>query len=142
MSRILSALIAGLIFGIGLSLSQMINPNKVINFLDVAGNWDPSLLLVLGGAVITTTIAYQIIFKRAKPIFADQFNLPTAKNLDKKLIGGAVLFGIGWGMIGFCPGPAIAGLGIWFYEPLIVVISIISGILMQKWIAKKIGPKA
>jgi uncharacterized membrane protein YedE/YeeE len=137
MSRILSALIAGLIFGVGLSLSQMINPNKVINFLDVAGNWDPSLLLVLGGAVITTTIAYRIIFKRTKPFFADSFSRPSSKTIDMKLIGGASLFGIGWGMIGFCPGPAIAGLGVWFYEPLIVIISIVCGLFIYQFIAKR-----
>lgn len=137
MKQILSALFAGLVFGIGLSLSQMIDPNKVINFLDVAGNWDPSLLLVMGGAVITTAIAYRIIFKRQKPVFENQFNLPTAKTIDLKLIGGAILFGVGWGMIGFCPGPAIAGLGVWFYEPLIVVASIIAGIWIHQFALKR-----
>ena len=130
MYRLLSALIAGLIFGVGLSLSQMINPNKVINFLDVASNWYPSLLLVMGAAILTTATAYRIIFNRAKPVFESRFNLPTSQAIDKKLIGGAVLFGAGWGMIGFCPGPAIASLGIWFYEPLIVVVSIIGGIVL------------
>lgn len=132
MLKILSALVAGVIFGVGLALSQMVNPNKVINFLDVTGQWDPSLMFVLGGAVLTTTLAYRFIFSRGKPLLADDFQLPTLLQIDRPLIIGAALFGIGWGVIGYCPGPAVASLGFGFQEPLLVVVSMLVGMLLYK----------
>ena len=132
MLKILSALVAGVIFGVGLALSQMVNPNKVINFLDITGQWDPSLMFVLGGAVLTTTLAYRFIFSRGKPLLADDFQLPTLLQIDRPLIIGAALFGIGWGVIGYCPGPAVASLGFGFQEPLLVGVSMLVGMLLYK----------
>ncbi len=137
MFKILSALVAGVIFGVGLALSQMVNPNKVINFLDITGQWDPSLMFVLGGAVVTTTIAYRFIFSNKKPVFADDFQLPTLLKIDRQLLIGAVLFGAGWGVIGYCPGPAVASLGFGFEEPLIVVISMLAGMLLCRAIIRR-----
>jgi len=137
MFKILSALVAGVVFGVGLALSQMVNPNKVINFLDITGQWDPSLMFVLGGAVLTTTIAYRFIFSKDKPVFADDFQLPTLLKIDRQLLIGAVLFGAGWGVIGYCPGPVVASLGFGFEEPLIVVISMLAGMLLCRAIIRR-----
>ena len=137
MFKILSALVAGVVFGVGLALSQMVNPNKVINFLDITGQWDPSLMFVLGGAVLTTTIAYRFIFSKNKPVFADDFQLPTLLKIDRQLLIGAVLFGAGWGVIGYCPGPVVASLGFGFEEPLIVVISMLAGMLLCRAIIRR-----
>jgi len=108
----ITALIAGLVFGLGLVVSQMTNPAKVISFLDVFGDWDPSLALVMGSALIVTAIGYRLVLRRQAPVFADRFQLPTRTDLDARLMIGAALFGIGWGLVGLCPGPAIAGLAI------------------------------
>ena len=130
-----SALIAGGLFGVGLSVSGMANPDKVMNFLNVFGNWDASLLLVLAGAVITTFIGYRLVLKRGRPLFDEKFYIPGNTVIDKQLILGAVLFGAGWGMTGFCPGPALAGLGFGVYEPWLFVVSMLIGyILVEKFI--------
>lgn len=106
----LIALIAGILFGVGLALSNMMDPAKVLNFLDVFGNWDPSLMLVMGGAVGVTLPGYWLVLKRPHPLLDKQFYVPDASNIDLKLLTGAVLFGVGWGLAGLCPGPAFAGL--------------------------------
>ncbi len=106
----LSALAAGLLFGLGLTVSGMIDPAKVLGFLDIAGDWDPSLLFVLGGAVVTATIGFRLVQRRQAPLFADRFHLPASSGIDGQFILGAALFGIGWGLVGFCPGPAISAL--------------------------------
>ena len=136
MNKILSALLAGVIFGIGITLSGMVDPNKVVNFLDVTGNWDPSLMFVLGGAVLTTGIGYRFIFARGKPLFDEDFHLPTLLKIDSKLLFGSVLFGVGWGLIGYCPGPAVASIGFRPEEPLVVVVSMLAGILLFKVTSK------
>jgi len=106
--------LSGVLFGAGLVLSGMTQPSKVLGFLDVAaisaGTWDPTLLFVLGGAVITTFIGYRLVWRRAHPMYATRFQLPTATALDMPLLGGAAIFGIGWGLAGYCPGPALASL--------------------------------
>jgi uncharacterized membrane protein YedE/YeeE len=102
---------AGLLFGLGLAISGMTDPARVLGFLDVAGAWDPTLMFVLGGAVVTTFIGYRLVFKRSAPLLDGGFQLPTKQELDGKLLGGAALFGIGWGLSGYCPGPAIASIG-------------------------------
>ena len=104
------ALLAGALFGVGLALSQMINPAKVIGFLDVSGRWDPTLALVMLGALAVTALAFRVILKRSRPWFAERFTLPTKQDIDPRLVGGGVLFGIGWGLSGLCPGPALAAL--------------------------------
>lgn len=112
MKQILSALFAGAIFGLGIALSGMGNPAKVQNFFDIFGTWDPSLAFVMGGALIVTFIGYRVVFgARSAPLFDPKFHLPTAQGLDAKLIGGSALFGIGWGISGFCPGGAIPAMG-------------------------------
>ncbi len=112
MKRVFYAGLSGLVFGIGLAVSQMVDPNKVQGFLDIAGNWDPSLALVMTGALLVTVIGFNLILRRSAPVAAYEFHVPTRRNLDRSLLLGAALFGIGWGMTGFCPGPAIAALGL------------------------------
>ena len=97
----------GLLFGIGLVVSGMSDPAKVLNFLDPAGTWDPSLAFVMGGAVVTAFVGYRLVFKRQKPLAADAFQLPAKKEIDRPLLLGSAIFGVGWGLGGFCPGPAL-----------------------------------
>jgi hypothetical protein len=108
--RIAVNALAGLIFGLGLLISGMANPAKVQNFLDLAGTFDPSLIFVMGGAVVVTFLGYRFAFTRPQPVLAEQFSLPTAKEIEARVVLGAGLFGIGWGLSGFCPGPAITSL--------------------------------
>ncbi|MDX2425532.1 MAG: YeeE/YedE family protein [Cycloclasticus sp.] len=136
MAKAFSALLAGVFFGVGLTLAGMVDPNKVINFLDITGNWDPSLMFVLGGAVIVTTIAYRFIFAQGNPLFEADFQLPTMLKIEPKLLFGSSLFGVGWGLIGYCPGPALASVGLRPEEPLIVVISMLAGMLLYKVVSK------
>lgn len=107
----LSALFAGLLFGLGLAASGMTNTAKVIGFLDIFGAWDPDLLIVMGAAVVTAAIGFAIVLKRPASLFGGVFSLPTSTIIDRRLIGGASLFGLGWGLYGYCPGPAIAAIG-------------------------------
>ncbi len=137
MKKNLSALIAGTVFGFGLIVSGMSNPDKVMNFLNVIGQWDPSLLFVLGGAVITTFIGYRFVLKRKTPILDSEFFLPTNTVVDKKLLIGAALFGAGWGMTGFCPGPAITGLAFGVLEPVVFIISMSIGYLIMNKLSTK-----
>jgi len=106
--RSLTALLAGAIFGVGLAVSGMMNPAKVLGFLDVAGDWDPTLVFVMGGALLVTVPAFRVILKRPRPVLDSDFDLPTKTTLDGRLLGGSALFGVGWGLSGFCPGPAVA----------------------------------
>lgn len=135
MKRILSALAAGVIFGLGIAISGMGNPAKVLNFFDLLGTWDPSLAFVMGGALITAAIGYRIIFgRRQAPIFDTKFHLPTSNAIDAKLIGGSALFGIGWGIAGFCPGGAIPALGFAPWPTALFLISMGAGILFARWL--------
>ena len=99
--------ITGLVFSLGLTLSGMTDPARVVGFLDVAGDWDPTLIFVLGGAVITTFIGYRLVWRRGTPLLGERFQLPRRRDIDGRLLLGAALFGIGWGLSGYCPGPAI-----------------------------------
>ena len=110
MGRNISALVAGLVFGLGLTISEMVNPAKVLAFLDLFGNWDPSLAFVMGGALIITAIGYRLVWTQTKPVFANTFQVPGNRAIDSRLAVGAVLFGMGWGLVGLCPGPAISAL--------------------------------
>ena len=124
-----SALLAGLLFGTGIAISGMINPAKVLNFFDIAGSFDPSLIFVMGGALITAAIGYRIIFgSMAKPAFEGEFSLPTLKQIDTPLVGGSVLFGIGWGIAGFCPGGSIPALGLGDSSVLVFVAAMAIGL--------------
>ena len=112
MRSVLAAIASGLLFGLGLTVSQMINPAKVIGFLDIFGDWDPSLALVMATAIPVTAIGYAVATRRRSPVCAPDFNLPTRTQIDWSLIVGAVLFGVGWGLVGYCPGPALAALSL------------------------------
>ena len=103
--------LAGLLFGLGLAISGMTDPARVLGFLDIAGAWDSTLIFVLGAAVGTSFVGYRLVFARGTPLFSTKFQLPTKQELDAKLLGGAALFGVGWGLSGYCPGPAIASIG-------------------------------
>jgi uncharacterized protein len=135
----LVALVSGILFGLGLAVSQMMNPAKVLNFLDVAGTWDPSLAFVMGGAVVVMAIAWQLQRRRSAPWFAPAFHVSVAKHVDRKLLLGAALFGIGWGLAGFCPGPAIAALTLGESGPLLFVLAMLAGMVLQQWLGKTAG---
>lgn len=128
LSQTTSAAGAGLLFGQGLIISRMIDPKKVMDFLDIAGDWDPSLAFVMIGAIAVTAIGYRILFKTKRPLFADLFRLPVSKQIDRRLIGGAILFGVGWGLAGLCPGPALVDLSLGLTSVTFFVISMIIGI--------------
>ncbi len=131
MRQNIAALICGILFGTGLTLSQMSNPDKVLAFLDVAGDWDVSLMLVMIGAVGTLGIAQHFILKRQKPVWSRQFHLPkTAGVIDTRLILGATIFGVGWGLVGFCPGAVLAALSDGKREPLIFTIALGVGMML------------
>ncbi len=130
--RIIAAYLSGLIFGLGIAVSGMINPAKVLNFFDVAGTWDPSLILVMGGALLVTFIGYRLVFRRSHPIFGSRFHLPGRDDIDRRLIGGSALFGIGWGIAGFCPGASLPALGSGRSEVFIFVASLTAGILIAR----------
>lgn len=135
------AILAGLLFGFGLGLSQMIDRDRVIGFLDVAGDWDPTLLFVLGGAVAVTVIAFRFVLRMPHPVFAEKFRLPTKQDIDLPLITGAAIFGIGWGLAGYCPGPAITALVLGQWNPVLFVVGLIVGSLAYRgyasWSAKR-----
>jgi len=124
-------LLCGALFGAGLSLSGMTDQNKVLGFLDLFGSWNPSLIFVMAGGISVTFIGYKIIFKRSSPLWADAFMLPTSKLIDKNLVLGALLFGIGWGLYGYCPGPAIASLAYLHWETFLFVAAMIIGMFLQ-----------
>jgi uncharacterized membrane protein YedE/YeeE len=132
MRDLISALIAGLLFGIGLCLSGMTDPSVVIGFLDVAGAWNPQLLLVMAAGVPVTFIGYRLAFRRAQPLFSDVFSLPTKKDIDTRLLGGAALFGVGWGLSGYCPGPVTASLAGGNNDVLIFVAAMLIGMLVVR----------
>ena len=123
----LSAFGAGLVFGIGLWVSGMAIPKKVLDFLDVGGNWDPSLLVVMAGAVAVTLAAFRPTLKRAKPFFAGRFFVPARSDIDAALVAGAALFGLGWGVAGYCPGPALTALSNLTPEVFAFVAAMVAG---------------
>jgi uncharacterized protein len=131
----LAALVVGLIFGLGLAISGMLNPAKVMGFLDLAGAWDPTLAVVMAAGLGVNALAYRLTTRRAKPVLAAAFQVPTRKDIDVRLVLGSAIFGVGWGIAGICPGPALAslGAGAWsgggFLEPgiLIFVAAMLAG---------------
>lgn len=141
--RSLLTFLVGVLFGTGISLSGMANPAKVINFFDVAGTWDPSLAFVMGGAVIVTFIGYRIVLRRTAPVFEPTFDIPKNRRLDARLITGAGIFGVGWGIAGFCPGGALPALGTLNSDVIAFVIALIAGMLatraLSDWKASRSG---
>jgi uncharacterized protein len=138
---IIAAYGIGLIFGLGIMISGMANPAKVVNFFDIFGAWDPSLMFVMGGAVVTTFIGYRLVLARDEPLMAARFQLPAGKTIDPALIGGAAIFGIGWGISGFCPGGAIPAIGTGRVEVLVFMAGLIAGLIATRivvaWLAVK-----
>jgi uncharacterized protein len=127
---VIFSLLAGVIFGVGLTLSDMVNPARVLNFLDVAGSWDPTLIFVMAGGLAVTTLGYRLIFRRSSPVFGDKFNLPSQRQIDLPLVGGAALFGVGWGFAGICPGPAFADLATLEPKVLLFVAAMLVGMIV------------
>ena len=134
--------LAGLIFGLGLLISGMANPAKVQNFLDLAGTFDPSLIFVMAGAVVVTFIGYRLALQRERPVLAERFYVPAASIIDGRLILGAALFGIGWGLSGFCPGPAIVSLPLLAKGTLIFVPAMLAGIAVARLRLQGKAPRA
>ncbi len=133
--RLLAALVAGLLFGFGLALAQMIDPRKVLAFLDIAGAWDGSMIAVLGAAVIAAGIGYRMARNVRRPRLDDAFRLPGTGGVDRRLLAGAAIFGAGWGLAGYCPGPAIASLAYANPEALWFVPAMLAGAGCQRWLA-------
>ena len=129
MKKHLSAFIIGILFGLGLTVSQMVNPAKVLGFLDILGNWDPSLAFVMGAALIVTYVGYRFVWRMKKPLLEDRFQVPGHRHIDTRLASGAILFGVGWGLVGLCPGPAIAAISIGGQDILIFMAAMIIGMM-------------
>ncbi|HUG46632.1 MAG TPA: YeeE/YedE family protein [Sphingomicrobium sp.] len=144
MSRLLAALAAGLLFGAGLALSDMINPARVLAFLDVAGNWDPTLAFVMAGALLPSAAGYWLARRMKQPVLADEFSIPSNRGIDAPLLLGAALFGIGWGLVGFCPGPAVAALGFGLWQAWLFVAAMLAGMfghrLYQQFFLRQAAP--
>ncbi|MGB0574385.1 MAG: DUF6691 family protein [Hyphomicrobiales bacterium] len=126
--RLIFASISGLIFGFGLALAGMLNPSKVQGFLDIFGVWDPSLAFVMGGGIMVNAIGYYFVLKRDKPIYAEKFTLPRTTNIDKNLLIGSTIFGIGWGLAGLCPGPVISNVLLQPQDAIIFLIIMVFGL--------------
>lgn len=129
----LPALMVGVMFGAGLALSDMINPARVLAFLDIAGAWDPTLAFVMAGALVPSALAYRAARRMGHPLLADRFSIPENRKLDRRLIAGALVFGAGWGLAGFCPGPALASLVMGLWQPALFVAAMLAGMAAHYW---------
>lgn len=140
---IAASLLAGLIFGLGLIVSGMANPAKVLGFLDVAGNWDPSLAFVMGGAIAIGLLAFAVAGRRTSSLLGQEMRLPTARRIDQRLVAGSLLFGIGWGMAGFCPGPGLVSLGTGELKGVVFVAAMLAGMAVFELIEhyRRIRPR-
>ena len=134
---VLTSLLAGLVFGLGLIVSGMANPAKVLGFLDIAGRWDPSLAFVMGGAVAVGLIAFRFARGRNVSLLGENMRLPIADRIDRRLLGGGLLFGIGWGIAGFCPGPAIVALGMGAPKVLAFVAAMLAGMGIFEFVERR-----
>lgn len=134
---IITALVSGVLFGGGLVLSGMTDTNNIQNFLDLFGNWDPKLMLVMASGLAVTAIGYRFILKSDKPKLHSKFELPTSKSIDPKLLAGSGLFGIGWALVGLCPGPALASAVYGYWQTIVVILSMIVGHLVTKYLVQK-----
>ena len=135
---IIIALISGVVFGVGLAISGMLDPSKVSGFLDILGVWDPSLAFVMGGGVVVNAIGYAVIQKRGRPFLAKGFHLPQTRTLDRPLLVGAALFGIGWGISGLCPGPAVASLWLNPSDGIGFMLFLMAGLVLGRVIARRL----
>lgn len=135
--KLIAVYLVGVIFGVGIAISGMANPAKVLNFFDIAGTWDPSLIFVMGGALVTTFIGYKLVFGRSAPVFESEFNVPNSRIIDRKLVGGSAVFGIGWGIAGFCPGGALPALGTGRWEVFAFVAALLAGVFIAKTLQRR-----
>lgn len=133
MREIASGLLAGLLFGLGLCLSGMTNPAIVQGFLDIAGDWNPALIFVMAGGVAVTFFGYRFLVPKSRPLWAAGFSLPTATAIDAPLLSGAAIFGIGWGLAGYCPGPAVVSLASGRTGVLVFVLAMLAGMILVRW---------
>jgi uncharacterized membrane protein YedE/YeeE len=133
----IAALAAGALFGLGLAMSDMTDARRVLGFLDLFGAFDPTLLFVLTGAVATTLLLFRTVLQRSRPVLTDTFHVSNLRHVDRQLLAGAALFGIGWGIAGYCPGPALAGLGIGSAEALWFVPAMVGGMLLHRVVARR-----
>ena len=131
------AAMAGVLFGLGLAVAGMTDPGKVLAFLDVAGAWDPSLAFVMGGAVGVTLLGFPLVLRRQQPACAQRFHLPTVTAIDRRLVLGAATFGIGWGLTGYCPGPALATVLSANVEVLWFLPALLAGGLIERWVSRR-----
>ena len=136
--RNLLTLVSGLLFGLGVTISGMVNPMKVLNFMDITGAFDPTLLFVMGAGLAVTVVGYRLVLRRQTPIFANRFHLPEITAIDARLLGGAALFGIGWGLSGFCPGPAIASLVFGQMQSIAFVAAMAVGMVVTRAFTRKL----
>jgi uncharacterized membrane protein YedE/YeeE len=134
MGETIIGLLTGLLFGLGLCLSGMAEPSVVLGFLDLAGNWNPTLLFVMAGGVSVAFIGYRIVLGRKRPLWSKSFQLPTANAVDGPLISGAVIFGIGWGLSGYCPGPALVSLASGRPQVIVFVVAMLAGMTFVRWL--------
>jgi uncharacterized membrane protein YedE/YeeE len=134
MMAVLVNAIAGFLFGLGLVIGGMADPAKVLNFLDLAGSWDPSLAFVMAGAVAVTFIGYKLVFRQLQPLLTARFHLPEMKHIDRRLVLGAAIFGVGWGLSGFCPGPAITSLPLLAEGTLVFIPAMLGGMMVTRLI--------
>jgi uncharacterized protein len=132
----IAALASGLIFGLGMAISGMTNTSRVQGFLDITGQWDPTLIFVMAGGIVVTFLGYKYILQTPSPMFAASFSVPGRKDIDKPLVIGATIFGIGWGLVGYCPGPALAGLSYGYWVTSIFVATMITGLLLAPVFSK------
>ena len=135
--RTITAFVAGLVFGLGLLLSGMADPAKVLGFLDLAGAWDPSLMFVMGGAVGVGAVAFAAARRRTRSLLGEPMQLPTASAIDRRLLAGALLFGTGWGLAGFCPGPALVALGLGEAKAVVFVAAMLAGMGLYEWLERR-----
>jgi uncharacterized protein len=138
MRPLLSAIVVGILFGAGLALSDMINPARVLAFLDIAGAWDPTLAFVMVGAVFPTALAFAMRPRLGKPLFGREFFIPENRSTDRRLLIGAAIFGAGWGLVGFCPGPAIASLSLRLWQPWLFVAAMLAGMALERAIPQRL----
>lgn len=137
MRALVPGLVVGIVFGAGLALSDMVNPARVLAFLDLAGHWDPTLAYVMAGALIPSAAGYALSRRMARPLMGREFRIPTNRAVEPRLLAGSAIFGIGWGLIGFCPGPAIAALGFGLWQAWLFSAAMLAGMLAYRLVLAK-----
>lgn len=141
MKAAIAALLSGALFGVGLAIARMTDPAVVLGFLDLFGDFDPTLAFVLAGAAATTAVAFHFVLRLPRPIVATEFKLPTARAIDVPLVAGAAIFGVGWGLAGYCPGPALVAAGGSISTALIFVPAMIAGSLLHRLVAARLASR-